>query len=158
MSPVKEPCYFASEVRPKNFAREYMSRAALDAARLEAYLRGSKSDKRFSGLTSTWQDYLRLFDGATDEVAIGEASVCYVWSPTAARNIAARIPNARIVAVLRHPADRAWSQYLHGVANGYVTRSFSEHIRACNTSPGRIQPDISVSRIRHVLPAYQDIS
>ncbi len=46
----------------------------------------------------TWNDYLRLFDGVNGEIAVGEASVCYLWSPTAAQNIASRIPNARSVA------------------------------------------------------------
>jgi hypothetical protein len=130
MSAVKEPCYFASEIRPENFSREYRKIVASPGG---PYLRrgDSKTEKRFSGLTSTWHDYLALFDGATEEVAIGEASVCYLWSPTAARNIFARIPDARIVAVLRHPADRAWSQYLQGVANGYVRKSFREQIDAC---------------------------
>jgi hypothetical protein len=121
-------------MRLENFAREYRSNDALDPAALKAYLRGPRTGKRFGGLVSTWEDYLSLFEGATDEVAIGEASVCYLWSPTAARNIAARIPDARIVAVLRHPAERAWSQYLHGVANGYVRKSFREQIEACMKS------------------------
>jgi hypothetical protein len=114
MSTVKEPCYFASEIRPENFSPEYR--------------------KIVASSTGTWQDYLALFDGATDEIAIGEASVCYLWSATAARNIFARIPDARIIAVLRHPAERAWSQYLQGVANGYVRRPFREQIDACIAS------------------------
>jgi hypothetical protein len=112
MSAVKEPCYFASEIRLENFSREHRKIVA-------------------STCVADWQDYLALFDGATDEVAIGEASVCYLWSATAARNIFARIPDARIIAVLRHPADRAWSQYLQGVADGHVRRPFREQIDAC---------------------------
>jgi hypothetical protein len=126
MSTVKEPCYFASEIRPENFSPEYRKIVASPG--------DPKAEKRFSGLTATWQDYLALFDGATDEVAIGEASVCYLWSATAARNIFARIPDARIIAVLRHPAERAWSQYLQGLANGYVRRPFREQIDACIAS------------------------
>jgi hypothetical protein len=133
MSAVKEPCYFASEIRPENFSAEY--RKIIVSSGGPDLRRGDpKVDKRFSGVAATWQDYLALFDGATGEAAIGEASVCYLWSPTAARNIFARIPNARIIAVLRHPADRAWSQYLQGVANGHVRRSFRAQIDACIAS------------------------
>lgn len=130
MSAVKEPCHFASEFRPENFSREY--RKIVVSAAGPGMRRGDpQSEKRFSGLAASWQDYLGLFDAVTDEIAIGEASVCYLWSPTAARNIFARIPGARIIAVLRHPADRAWSQYQHCVANGYVRRTFREQIHAC---------------------------
>jgi hypothetical protein len=137
MSPVKEPCHFAPEVMPGNFSPEYRKGVAYDARGMEAYLRGPKLEKRFSGYVPEWEDYLSLFEAAENEVAVGEASVCYLWSPTAARNISARLPHARIIALLRHPADRAWSQYLHCVANGYVTKSFHEHIEACLRSPGK---------------------
>jgi hypothetical protein len=115
MPAVKEPCYFASEFRPENFFREYRKIIA-------------------SSCVADWRDYLALFDGANGATAIGEASVCYLWSPTAARNIFDRIPGARIIAVLRHPAERAWSQYLQGVANGHVRESFREQIEACIAS------------------------
>ncbi len=119
LSPVKEPCYFASEVRLENFPEEYRKQIAADSA-------PSSDSRRLSGLRATWESYLELFDGVMDEIAIGEASVCYLWSPAAARNIRARIPGARIIAVLRHPVERAWSQYLQGLANGYFCRPFHE--------------------------------
>ena len=139
----KEPHYFASEVRPENLSREYRNQMAV------------------SGLATTWQDYLALFAGATDEVAIGEASVCYLWSPTAALNIFARIPNARIIAVLRHPADRAWSQYLHCVANGYVRRSFREQIDSCvrsrETQFSPTHPFLELGMYSRQIAAYLDL-
>jgi sulfotransferase family protein len=61
---------------------------------------------------------------------IGEASVSYLWSETAAHNIAEKAPGARILIVLRNPADRAYSQYLHGRSVGMVQWSFREHIQA----------------------------
>ena len=131
MCPVKEPCHFASEVMPENVSPQY--RSSWLAANEQG---GTAGEKRFSGYVPDWSDYLRLFEGATDQTAIGEASVCYLWSPTAAKNIAARLPDARIVALLRHPIERAWSQYLHGVANGYITKSFRQHIEACLQSRG----------------------
>src|SRR5580658_9442879 len=134
MSAVKEPCYFASEVRVENFSQEYQKHVAANLTGPAGQRESSNTGKRFSGLTVSWDDYLALFDGATGEIAIGEASVCYLWSATAARNILSRIPDARIIAVLRHPADRAWSQYLQGVADGHVRRPFREQIDACIAS------------------------
>ncbi len=50
--------------------------------------------------------YLRLFEAATDEhLAVGEASVWYLYSTDAARNIAAFDPDARVVVMLRNPID-----------------------------------------------------
>jgi hypothetical protein len=141
MCPVKEPCHFAPEVSPENFAPEHRSGATLDADEMKIYLRGAARGKRFSGFVPEWSDYLSLFARATNESAIGEASVCYLWSPNAARNIAARLPVARIVALLRHPAERAWSQYRHGVATGHVRISLRQHIEACLQSrDGRFSP------------------
>jgi hypothetical protein len=126
MCPVKEPCHFASEVTPENFSPQYR-KIYLAAAARDA----TAGEKRFSGYVPEWADYLSLFASAMDETAIGEASVCYLWSPSAAKNIASRLPNARIVALLRHPIERAWSQYLHGVANGYISKSFRQQIENC---------------------------
>jgi hypothetical protein len=134
MSPVKEPCYFASEVRLEHFAPEYRMQASRYAREMSVYLGGSKTEKRSAGYVSRWEDYLGLFDRVAGETIVGEASVAYLWSPSAARNIAARIPGAKIVAVLRHPVDRAWSQYLQYRAIGYLTKPFREHIEACMAS------------------------
>jgi len=57
-------------------------------------------------------EYEALFEGVTSEHAIGEASPAYLDSPTAAARIAELLPNARLIAILRNPVDRAWSDYL----------------------------------------------
>ncbi|MGD9695979.1 MAG: sulfotransferase domain-containing protein [Thermoleophilia bacterium] len=50
--------------------------------------------------------YLALFDGADERhLAVGEASVWYLFSEDAARNIAAFDPAARIVVMVRNPVD-----------------------------------------------------
>ena len=130
LSPLKEPCYFAAELRPENFAPEERPRLAREMRTLEEYLHGDMRVPRFGGLVTQWDDYLRLFGNATDQLAIGEASACYLWSQSAARNIAARIPQARIIINLRNPVDRAFSQYLQMVTVGAIRRSFREQIQA----------------------------
>lgn len=56
--------------------------------------------------------YLALFAGARPEQLAGEASTVYLWSRTAAANIAALQPRARIVAILREPASFLRSLHL----------------------------------------------
>jgi hypothetical protein len=140
MSPMKEPCYFASELRPANFSDElqpWISRTVLAA---QQYLDGPMQEKRFAGLILEWDDYVRLFQNVREETAIGEASVCYLWSESAARNIAARMPGAKILMILRNPVDRAFSQYLHAATCGAVVRSFPAQIRgAPASSDGRFE-------------------
>jgi hypothetical protein len=130
MSPLKEPSYFASELRPDNFSEEVRPRIAREMRALEQYLQGDMREKRFGGLVSTWEDYLKLYRNVSDEHAIGEATASYLWSASAARNIAARIAHARIIINLRNPVDRAFSQYLQMLTAGVTRRSFREQIDA----------------------------
>ena len=129
MSPIKEPNYFSSEIREENFDAGLRRRTARDARSLREFLSGPMRQKRFGGIVASWEDYLRLFADANEESAVGEASVCYLWSPTAPERIAERIPDARILVMLRDPADRAFSDYLHGLGNGAIRWSFHEHIQ-----------------------------
>jgi hypothetical protein len=130
MSPLKEPSYFAAELRAENFSEELRPRVARELRALEQYLRGDMREKRFGGLVSNWEDYLKLYRHVSDERAIGEATASYLWSPTAARNIAARIPHARIIIILRNPVERAYSQYLQMLSVGVTLGSFRELIEA----------------------------
>lgn len=56
--------------------------------------------------------YCALFAEARPEQLIGECSTPYLTSPESARRIRQSVPEARIVIILRNPADRAAS--LHG--------------------------------------------
>ena len=60
-------------------------------------------------------DYSALFQKVTDQKAIGEASVYSLYLPHAAEQIRKYVPDATMFAVLRNPADRAYSAYLHVV-------------------------------------------
>jgi hypothetical protein len=63
-------------------------------------------------------EYLALFARADAHRAIGEASVNYLRSPVAPARIRKDVPHAKIVAVLRHPVERAHSSYWFSVTRG----------------------------------------
>jgi hypothetical protein len=166
MSPLKEPCYFSSEIRLENFDPAEQARRKGQRESIRKYVHGPMTEKRFGGVVSEWDDYLRLFAGARGEKAIGEGSVCYLWSRTAAQAIASRLPEARIIIVLMDPAERAFAQYLKSVSNGSFTYSFEEHLKACrvrrDTRLGLLHPFLEfglyadqVQRYMTVFPSRQ---
>jgi hypothetical protein len=130
MSPLKEPAYFSMEVRPENFEASRQAQVRKGVEDVRKYIHGPMSEKRSGGIVSEWSDYMRLFAGATTQRAVGEASVSYLWSQTAAAEIASRTPDARIIMVLRAPAERAFSQYLQGVSDGILSEPFRSYVGA----------------------------
>ncbi len=61
----------------------------------------------------------------------GEASPYYLYHPLAAKRVAKTLPHAKLIAVLRNPADRAYSQYQHQRRQpGVEPLSFEEAIEA----------------------------
>ena len=62
--------------------------------------------------------YARLFRGGEGARLVGEASTVYLYSPRAAERIARCVPDPRIIAILRHPVDRAFSNFMQHVMQG----------------------------------------
>lgn len=88
VSPIKEPSFFAPEG----------TRAPFENA----------GDPTVLDL----ETYQALFAGARENQAIGEASPLYLYSPRAPFRIQAHAPNAKLIAVLRDPVERAYSHFL----------------------------------------------
>jgi Sulfotransferase family len=160
MSPVKEPCHFSEEIRLQNFSQEILPGVEADLRAQQEYLRGPMTEKRFGGVGMEWDDYLRLFENVKGEAAIGEASVLYLWSKTAARNIQLRVPNARILMVLRDPVGRAFSQYLDGITAGVLHGSFRDYIEACLSSQSEkislVRPSLELGLYSAEVKRYLD--
>ncbi len=97
MSSVKEPRYFAFANNPPNF-------------------QGPGSEHFNSNVIRQITDYSQLFNQTDNFPARGEASPIYLSSyqpGETARQIHNLIPDARLIAIIRQPAERAWSAYLH---------------------------------------------
>src|SRR5215210_2968864 len=100
MSPVKEPKFFALEGKKLDF-------------------RGPNDDAHMNRKSVTDLDaYRALFRGVADEKAVGEASPLYLYSPEAPARIRRYIPEARLIAILRNPVDRAYSSFVQRVQKG----------------------------------------
>lgn len=65
------------------------------------------------------EDYQALFEGHSGETAIGEACAEYLYDEEAPANIKSLVPNAKLVVVLRNPVERAYSNFMHLVRDGY---------------------------------------
>jgi Sulfotransferase family len=92
MSALKEPKYFSYEA--------------------QRYEKVSRQKVIHNFPITDWQAYQALFAPVTDEIAIGEASPTYLQSAIAPERIHAALPQVKLIAILREPASRAYSQYL----------------------------------------------
>jgi len=94
VSPRKSPRFFATEGEPPLFP-------------------GPAGDSLRRWAVWKPRDYALLFAGVTNQRAIGEASVGYLRTPLAAQRIHQYLPHSRIIAILRQPAERAYSHYMY---------------------------------------------
>ena len=76
---------------------------------------GQDLTPRYTRMTE--DEYLGLFRGAADDQRAGEASPWYLYSTSAAREIHAFNPDARIIIMLRNPVDVMYSQHNQLVFN-----------------------------------------
>lgn len=110
MSPVKEPNFLAKDPNkdPKDIKPVASHKKRID----------------------TFEKYCELFQAVTDEIAIGEASPNYMANyEIATQQIKRYVPDAKLIAILRNPADRAYSDYLMHIRDAIgQPRSLSEQI------------------------------
>ncbi|NEO98888.1 MAG: sulfotransferase [Symploca sp. SIO2E9] len=97
MSPEKEPMFFAFKGEKMSFCGP-----------------GDDQDVNYYAVTDI-ETYCNLFKGVSNEIAIGEASTTYLYSQRAPGRIHHHLPNAKLIAILRNPVDRAYSNFLHFV-------------------------------------------
>jgi hypothetical protein len=64
------------------------------------------------------RDYDALFRPAASHQVRGESTPFYLWSYPAHRRIAEHLPDVKLVAVVRDPIDRAYSNWMHLWSDG----------------------------------------
>ncbi|MEL7351852.1 MAG: sulfotransferase [Cyanobacteria bacterium P01_A01_bin.116] len=96
MSPNKEPHFFAFEGAQPKFQGPGDENAWLN----------TKS-------VVTLSDYQQLFVDAQSDQKCGEASTMYLYLQNSCDRIYHYVPKVKLIAFLRHPAERAYSHYKH---------------------------------------------
>ena len=124
MCPVKGPRFFEFDGGPPDY-------------------RGPYDDFVTSSSVYDLSAYETLFAGVTHEHAIGEVSPSYLAFEGVPDRIRRHVPDARLIAILRNPADRAYSHYMMKFRDGVETVSFEEALRL---EPQRIRDHWRVGR------------
>jgi Sulfotransferase family len=123
MSSIKEPNFFALEGSNLDFD---------GAEGKERIKRWIKRD-----FVTNIEEYRALFRGAAGETAIGEASPIYLYSPEASYRIRHYVPEAKLIAILRNPVERAYSAFVYMSREG--REPLNDFSRALRAEEGRMR-------------------
>jgi hypothetical protein len=97
----QEPSFFAFDGQPINFRGPNGSYAAVNQTAVRSLA-----------------EYEALFSVASPGALRGEVSPVYLYWPGTAERIRARLPQVKLCIILRDPANRAFSGYMHAVREG----------------------------------------
>jgi hypothetical protein len=120
LSPVKEPKYYLTGGRPPARS-EHRGPGDAHSAREWVWRR---------------DDYLGLFAGAPPETVRGESTPFYLYDRSAQERLVADVPGIKVIAVVRDPVDRAWSNWVHLRADGLEPEA--DFLRAVRLEERRI--------------------
>ncbi len=117
MSSVKEPKFFLADGPPPSGG-------------------GPGDAKTYSEYVWRREDYEKLWDQAKPGQLLGESTTLYLGDPRAHLRIHSLVPDAKLVAVLRDPVDRAHSNWSHLRSAGLEPEG--DFPRACMLGEGRV--------------------
>ena len=125
----QHPQIYMSSIKELNFF-------AFEGEDLEV-LEGKINKDYLAGFKTTIQDYCEQFQGVTNEIAIGESSPTYLYHPKAPERIQQYIPDVKLIAILRNPVERAYSNFLHTIRDGI--EPFPDFAQALEAEENRIR-------------------
>ncbi|WP_296622216.1 sulfotransferase [Marivirga sp.] len=109
ISPVKEPNFFGYEL---NSAKDF---------------EGSPQLNHYNSSVTNIDDYVKLFEKALPKQVKGETSNTYMYHKNAPNRIKHYMPDVKLIAILRQPAERLYSRYLHlARENKLPTQNFED--------------------------------
>jgi hypothetical protein len=95
----------------------------------DIYMSPTKEPDYFTQDDADTDAYLRLFEGASEEKILGEATPWYLSRPGTAERIKRACPDAKVIIMLREPVSRAYSHYLMDVRNDMQTSDVWEAVQ-----------------------------
>jgi hypothetical protein len=119
LSPVKEPKFFLTDGGPP------------------AGPGGPGDAQTFREYVWRREDYEALFDAAPPGVCTGESTTLYLRDQAAHARIAAAVPDARLVVIVRDPVDRAHSNWTH--LRSAALEPEGDFLRACELEESRAE-------------------
>lgn len=108
------------------------------------------------------EEYEALYSARPDGMLASDFSTSYLYRAEAAERIAAVLPDAKVLAILRNPVERAISHYQLDVRDGYTTAPLAE-LLSDDHPDGRFRREYvdvgryntSIDRWEQVFPAAQ---
>ena len=138
MPKIKEPYYFC-----KDFHKES-----------DEYNKKMKYFFRKSFPFRTDEQYLKLFKSWKEQKISGEASVTYLYSKIAAKEIHLFNPDAKIIMILRNPVD-----FLHSLhSRFFVTRNETETFENALAAEEERKKGRAIPKIAYLPPSYFNYS
>ncbi len=111
--------FIPSMKEPNFFGYERVNRSDLEKDPQEL--------KHYTKSVTDLPGYLSLFAGARPDHVKGETSNTYLYHQDAPERIHYYHPSIKLIAILRQPAERLWSRYLHLSRDGRLpTRNFED--------------------------------
>lgn len=98
---------------------------------LEKHVNGPGDKDTLSGLCATKTEYEQHYSGVGDEKAVGEVSPSYLYyAEDVANRIFDELGQIKIIAIVRNPVDKAYSQYMHLIRDQREKLGFYEALQA----------------------------
>ncbi|MEV0662465.1 sulfotransferase domain-containing protein [Actinomadura luteofluorescens] len=107
------------------------------------YVNYAKGDVWYRSHFATESELDRLEQKAGSRPLTGEACPYYMYYPLAAERIHARMPDLKVIVVLRDPVKRAYSHYWEAVGKGVEDLGFEEALAA---EPDRLRGEVERMR------------
>ncbi len=122
MSPIKEPNHFSKDIESLDHEHKRVDP--------NKYFKQEILSKEHMAYIRDYDQYLQLFSQSGNAKAVGEASVSYLFSEVAAKEIFKFNPDSKIIIILRNPVERAFSAYKMDLGIGRIKMSFSEAMKS----------------------------
>lgn len=114
----QHPKVFVPEVKEPNFF-------ALNGETLKNASDDPDEMNYYPWAVTDWEKYRQLFKDAGTEQVKGDVSPMYLYHPDTITNIKKYAPDAKLIAILRQPAERLYSRFQHLARDN---RKPSEHL------------------------------